>query len=460
MGRQNTDAGKKVISRLFERKMTGSGDNTVMDDIALRKPKRAALFFVEGYLGVQPSVVSAAIHLARHGYDVDLYFVRPDLAYPTPSLPAGIRLVEYSPYILDLTKCIRTIFPRSRAIDGNKAAIVTRKTTESFVRIGVRALVRKSEALINEFSKIVGFGLFCRRRVGEIDLVIAFDMPGLAVMALAAPWHVPFVYWSLEITLLSEARNLASLVLKRLEMLRLPKARAIVVQSWQRADLLAQDVVNVKERVTIVPNGPPEPRQESLPRDFFIKRFDISPTATIVLHAGMIDPIMNSCEIAAASKRWPNNFVLVFHERRKVSPTDPYLRAVQTAGGTRVFLSLDPVPFEMVDVVFAGAKIGLVCYRPINSNFATTLMSSGKLVYYLRNGLPVVLVANRPPEFADRWKCCICVPDVDEIGGALTMIASDYDRFSQQAKECYDDIFDFGRAFDRLMTLADINAVF
>src|SRR5215472_16360436 len=165
MGRQNTDAGKKVISRLFERKMTGSGDNTVIDDIALRKPKRAALFFVEGYLGVQPSVVSAAIHLARHGYEVDLYFVRPDLAYPTPSLPAGIRLVEYSPYILDLTKCIRTIFPRSRAIDGNKAAIVTRKTTESFVRIRVRALIRKSEALINEFSKIVGFGLFCRRRV-------------------------------------------------------------------------------------------------------------------------------------------------------------------------------------------------------------------------------------------------------------------------------------------------------
>ena len=174
----------------------------------------------------------------------------------------------------------------------------------------------------------------------------------------------------------------------------------------------------------------------------------------------MIDPIMNSCEIAAASNVWPNNFVLVFHERRKVSSADPYLRAVQTAGGTRVFLSLDPVPFEMVDIVFAGAKIGLVCYRPINSNLATTVMSSGKLVYYLRNGLPVVLVAKRPPEFANVWKCCICVHHVNDIGNALTVIASNYDKFSQQAKQCYDDIFDFGRAFDRLMTFADINAAF
>src|SRR6516225_12437944 len=124
--------GKKIISLLFERKVSSSGDNIVMDNIDLRKPKRAALFFVEGYLGVQPSVVSAAMHLARHGYDVDLYFVRPDLSYPTPSLSAGIRLVEYSPYILDLTKCIRTIFPRSRLIDSNKAQIVTRQKTESF----------------------------------------------------------------------------------------------------------------------------------------------------------------------------------------------------------------------------------------------------------------------------------------------------------------------------------------
>ena len=90
----------------------------------------------------------------------------------------------------------------------------------------------------------------------------------------------------------------------------------------------------------------------------------------------------------------------MFHTPFKRLPSDPYLRSLQAAGGNRVFLSLAPVPFDMVDIVYAAARIGLVSFSPVDSNFATTLMSSGKLRYYLRNGLPVVILAAcAPPLF-------------------------------------------------------------
>lgn len=395
--------------------------------------KRAAVFFVEGYLSVQPSVIGAATELAKRGYDIDLFYMRPTFTVPEFNLPAAIRLREYSRRKLNFTKLTQRI---------------------SRVSWRVSEFVRKSEPLINHFIKFAGFVWFCRRRTREVDVAIAFDMTGLVVMTIAVPRKVPFIYWSLEIKLLSELNTLGSILQKRLEMRRLKAARAVVVQSCERAELLVRDSGCAKERFTIVPNSPPGPRPEDLPRDFFTRRFNIPPTATIVLCAGMIGPRVHSREIAAASTSWPPNFVLVFHERLK-NPSG-YLRSLQAAGGSRVFLSLDPVPFDFVDVVFSGAHIGIVSYAPVDLNFGTTLMSSGRLSYYLRNGLPVVVVTRSPPPFMKRWMCGLCVADIGEIGQALIEIAANYSRFSEQAKRCYDEIFDFGRAFDRLLVRANL----
>jgi hypothetical protein len=396
--------------------------------------KRAAIFFVEGYISIQPSVVGAATELAERGYDIDLFYIRPAFSVPALNLPAAIRMREYSWRKLNFTK-----------------------VTQRILRVSWRVseLVRKSEPLINDFIKFVGFVWFCRQRARAVDVAIAFDMTGLAAMTIALPRKVPFIYWSLEISLLSELNTLGSILQKRLEMRRLEVARAIVVQSSERAQLLSLDSGCAKERFTIVPNSPPGPRPEDLPRDFFTRRFNIPRTATIVLCAGMIAPLVHSREIAAASTSWSPKFVLVFHERLR-NPSG-YLRSVQAAGGNRVFLSLDPVPFNSVDVIFAAAHIGIVSYESVNSNYATTLMSSGKLSYYLRNGLPVVIVTRSPPPFMKRWMCGLCVAEIGEIGQALIEIQADYSRFSEQAKRCYDELFDFGRAFARLLARANLD---
>jgi hypothetical protein len=132
---------------------------------------------------------------------------------------------------------------------------------------------------------------------------------------------------------------------------------------------------------------------------------------------------------------------------------------VQEAGGGRVFMSLDPVPFDQVDKVYAGADIGIVCYQIADQNEQTGWSSSGKLVYYLRHGMPIVIVTAECPSIIRESNCGKWVTDVAHIGEALEEIAEDFDGYSSRARATYNSLFDFGSAFDRLMLTLKQEAV-
>jgi len=413
--------------------------------------KRVALFFYEVHIGAAPSVISAASELLRRGHKVYLFHMKPPVRMLPADLPDGVIRVEISLWSRKLTWALKRWFKRHQPVTAPAAAA---SAVPPLARNPLLRWIREFIVL----AEIFEFATLCRLRSRGFDLAIPFDMTGLAVMNWAMPRRIPFIYWSLEILLLAEAHRPAFRVLKRLEIRRVPEARAIVVQGRERRELLAKDIAFRDELVVTVPNGPPEPPDENLPRDYFYRRFNIPPSTKIVIHAGMIEPVVGSEELAAAASSWPGNFVLIFHSSEKRSPDEPYLRAVQEAGGKRVILSLEPVPLEMVDRVYAGAQIGLIFYKPINANYATTWESSGKLVYYLRNGLPVVIVADSPTSKLDEWGCGIWVGDFTGISAAIQTIIADYGRFSANARRCYDENFDFRKAFDRLMAVAERGA--
>ena len=239
--------------------------------------------------------------------------------------------------------------------------------------------------------------------------------------------------------------------MKRHELARLHQARAVVVQSAVRRAILEEDLDQPLGNYVEVPNAPAAPMPAQLRQDFYSSRFPIPAGAWVVLHSGFISTSLLSLEIAQSVASWPKDFVLVFHERQSRDPQEPYIRAVQEAGGARTFLSLTPVPFEDVDHVYAGADIGIVCYQTAEINEATAWASSGKLVYYLRHGMPIIIIMPECPPLLREWGCGEWVRDMDKIGAALARIAADYDTYSGKARAAYAALFDFGKAFDRLM---------
>lgn len=414
-----------------------------------RRP-RASLFFFDGYVAISPSVLGAATGLRNRGYDVDLFYNAPPIDVLAPQMEDGIVLYEHVPW--------------TRFILGNLVKHLRRRKMRELSKISADDTVRRKNARLRAlwkalmaFIELPQFAVFSRRRIKQTDLAIAFDANSLAAMDFAIPGDVPFVYWSLEITMMADIQDPFSRWVKRHELRRLERARAVVVQSSVRRSLLEDDLKRPLSRYVEVPNAPYQRIPLDLRRDFFRERFVIPSKARIVLHAGFISTSLLSLEIAKTVPAWPRDFVLIFHERQIRNAEEPYLQAVQRAGMGRVFLSLNPVAFDEVDTIYAGADIGVVCYQTVEPNEATAWASSGKLVYYLRHGLPIVVVMPECPPILAEWGCGIWVPSVEGIGAALVKIDADYDTYSRQARDAYNALFDFNAAFDRLMTAATIS---
>lgn len=413
-----------------------------MTDTASRP--RATIFFFDGWISISVSVMGAATELLAHGYDVDLFLNSPPNDLPPPQLPVGITLHECMPWTRRVT---RPVLNRMR-----------RKKLEQISKVQANIAVRRNSAMLRAmvkafmgFLEIPQFALYCRKRVKPTDLAIAFDMNSLAAMDFSLPRSVPFIYWSLEIWQLADLKDSFSRWMKRRELKRLPEARAVVVQSKIRLAIIEEDLPQPLGNYVEVPNAPAQSAPANLRKDFYRSRFPISQNAKVVLHSGFISMSLMSLEIAQTAPSWPTGFVLVFHERQHRDPDEPYIEAVQRAGSPRTFMSLDPVPFEEVDNVYAGADFGIVCYQTIEANEATAWASSGKLVYYLRHGLPIIVVMPQCPSILSEWRCGEWVANFEEIGPALTVIAADYENYSARARQAYAALFDFHAAFERLM---------
>ena len=80
--------------------------------------------------------------------------------------------------------------------------------------------------------------------------------------------------------------------------------------------------------------------------------------------------------------------------------------------------SLKPVPRQDYDPLIDGADVGLAFYVSVpgssftGSNVQTIGLSSGKLAYYLRAGLPVIV--NRAASIAEQVEASGCGPGVDD----------------------------------------------
>jgi hypothetical protein len=181
-----------------------------------------------------------------------------------------------------------------------------------------------------------------------------------------------------------------------------------------------------------------------------------------VIHSGSLGDWTGIDSIVDSAAGWPEPWVLVIHTRY-AAESSAYVDGLrQRADPRRVWFSLQPVPRQEYDPLIDGADVGLAFYVPTSgssltqSNVQTIGLSSGKLAYYLRAGLPVVV--NRAASIADTVElsgCGVAVENAGEIGRALDGIATEYDTFSRRACEFFDQRLDFRRAFGEVIRRVD-----
>ena len=200
--------------------------------------------------------------------------------------------------------------------------------------------------------------------------------------------------------------------------------------------------------VAVVPNGPLG-QANPASRSYWQDRFDLDANTKVVLHLGMIHEGALSVEVARAAHSWPSDYILIFHERERKDPGDPYLRQVRAAGGDRVLFSLEPVPYDQLDNLVASADVGLVAYRAaFGPNWALMGGASGKLGHYTRCGIPVIALDSPGLSLViEEHRCGVVVEEPSDLGTALVDVYLDYESYALGARRCYESVYEFGGPF-------------
>ncbi len=401
-----------------------------------------------------PVICLSAELLARHGYQVDL-FTCTSAQVPTPtfespavavrSLGTG-NVAEGGPPV---PRALRTS-PRARRL----LAPVARGYRAA------RGLASWASAAWSRTATLARVSAAERER--PYTCFIGVDPDGLVLAdRLARRVHAALAYLSLELLLSNELRSAGDVRLKARERALCRQSAFVMIQDELRGRLLADDNGIPWERLALVPNAPLGPARRRL-SDYWRRRFDLSPEQRVVLHSGSLGGWTGIDEIVASAPTWPPGWVLVVHTRYDAG-TSAYVDGLRArADPTRVFFSLKPVPRQEYDQLIDGADLGVAFYVPTDdSSFTQTNvqaigLSSGKLAYYLRAALPVVVNdASSIGEVVAREGCGVSVAGASEIAAAISRIARKYDRYAGQAGTFFDRHLDFARAFEDVLRRVD-----
>jgi hypothetical protein len=401
-------------------------------------------------LDTVPSLVAGVEQLAEAGYDVDVFtYLRSGQPAPT----------------FDTSRVRIRPLGTEGLIDRTTAGLRSRVKQVGWLPSLARApLARTYQALGAGLASGSRMAARARSAIQERDetylCVIGVDPDGL-VLAESLAHGAPLAYYSLELLLSYEIGTSSEQQLKAREQDLSRRAALVIVQDEDRARLLADDNALAPDRLVLVPNAPPGQARRK-PSRYWHDRFGLVSDARVVIHSGSLGDWTGIESIVDSAADWPQPWVLVVHTRYDAESSS-YVDGLRArADRERVFFSLKPVPRREYDPLIDGADVGLAFYVPqagsafTQRNVQTIGLSSGKLAYYLRAGLPVVV--NRSSSIADvvdSTRIGMSVNSAAEIPQALLGVAAEYQQLSENAVTFFAERLDVQKAFGEVVRRLD-----
>ncbi len=407
---------------------------------------RVAIVYPRANIDTVPSLVGATELLAGRGYEVDVFTVSA-AGQPQPRF-AHDRIRVHSLGVEGLA-------------DQSTARLRSAVRRARWLPPAARAPLARGYAVLGAgLAHGSRFVARVRARPEQYACVIGVDPDGL-VLAQSMAGGAPVAYYSLELLLTEALTSSADRRLKQQERALSQAAPFIIVQDEERGRLLAAENGVDVSRLVLVPNAPPGPARRR-PSRVWHEHFGLPEHVRVVLHAGSLGDWTGIEDIVGEVPSWPEPWVLVVHTRYDAE-TSPYVSRLQaSADARRVLFSLKPVDRHTYDALVDGADAGLAFYIASDEsaftgrNIQTIGLSSGKLAYYLRAGLPTIV--NRGASIGAALEaagCGVAVADASGVADALARIGRDYATYSAAACRFFDEHLDFNRAFERVIERVD-----
>jgi hypothetical protein len=191
--------------------------------------------------------------------------------------------------------------------------------------------------------------------------------------------------------------------------------------------------------IMVVPNSAPGPSVR-LRSHYYQDTLDIACDKFVVLHAGSWYWKLKFGAIEETARHWSQEVVLAFQGRVRD-------RHLVPAHHSNIRFGTTLLPSTLLDYAVSSAHVGLALYDSATVNHREIGTASGKIALYMKNALPVITTAQPSLAWIEREGCGVAIEDVGEIGDAVRRIRADYDHCVTNVKRCYDEYFNFSRAF-------------
>jgi hypothetical protein len=208
-----------------------------------------------------------------------------------------------------------------------------------------------------------------------------------------------------------------------------------------------------QDRIALVPNSPrgvAAVRRSSFLRD----RLKLKDGARLLVAPGSFAPEFMTRETAEAAGHLSGPWYCVLHSALRYQNEDPYfqsLREFEING--RTLFSLEPVPHDCLENVFASADIGLALYGEVGGPNTTEVgLASGKLCHFLKMGVPVIVSDyGKLRELAVNHGVGVAIRKAAEIPAAVKTIEEDYAGFSKRAAQYFNEELAFDSRFSTVL---------
>lgn len=391
--------------------------------------KVCSIFFYEGYVGIAPTIINLSQMLSQNYGAVTIYGT--ENYYPNPGhLGEGVKTIYFS------------------------------KNSSAFYKLSSRLKINSIGPLLLYIFQCLAYSFKHDHPAQQEKKVnIGVDIYGNIVALLYfILFRQPFLFLSLELINPQQYRWFSGVEL--LARLAYRKAAGVIIQDPDRFQIMGRYYGYEHPNVFYLPNSPlNQPSLPEKPGNYFREHLNLSPEQFphLLMQAGMISDDVCSTALAQGFASVDSGIALIFHSSKKRSPEDPYIKSLIAANSKNLFLSLEPLPYEEIDKIYAATTLGLAFYAERDSNFTEISMASGKLPQYLKWGKPV-LVSDLPSlsKLVEQYQCGIAIAnpaDGQEIQAALERILSDYDTYSKNARACFEAEFDFAKKMEPVLKL-------
>lgn len=421
--------------------------------------QRVAIVHPFPYLDSIPSLCNAALLLSQHGFGVDI-FTQTNPYFEKPSFEDDrIQLFMHKERRSSIQ---RFIHPQHKERKSNIIEVIRRslrglsEVIKPFIPLTYLLFLLNPLIAMDRIRDTLT--IWHRHRKCPYRCFIGVDPAGLVqAQRLSVLIDVPLVYWSLELLLSYELQNNAQRVLKRKEITLSRKTAFIIIQDKDRARLLAEDNGLSFYNFVFAPNAPlGSARRRRL--NYWHQHFGLPQHRKVVLHAGSLGDWTGISEVVASVPSWPEDWVLVIHTRFDAHQSQEIEKLQRRADSGRVFLSLHPASRKDYDNLVDSANIGIAFYVPVQDSASTQEnirslgLSSGKIAYYLRSGLPVIVNEGTSGcNLIKQESCGVIVANAQGIGEAIEQIAGCYEEYSANACRSFDKNMDFTCSFQHII---------